>query len=136
MLMSGAVVAAYQLVDAAHKTDTTNTTQEEGNFVVHKIDWTLNGITTITMPNASQPYARTLDVVSNNGTHVVVRFNTATRAIEMSEDSSEYTAITTSNASTTNLQFHYLSAVGSPSGIEASTTIDGVVFYTKEYIRK
>ncbi len=137
MLLSGVVVASYQLIDSARKIDSKNTTEQEGNFVIRKIDWALNGVTTITQPTAGAPYASTLDIVSNLGTHVVVRYNAGTRKIEMSENGAPYQPLTTVNASTTRLQFHYLASNGSAlSGIEASSTIDVFVFYTKKYIRK
>lgn len=137
MLLSGVIVASYQLIDSTRKVDSKNITQQEGNFVIRKIDWALNGMTTVTNPIASVPYASTLDVVSNSATHVVIRFNSVTHKIEMSENGSAYQSLTTDAASTTAIQFHYIPRNGTaPAGMEASTTINGFVFYTKKYIRK
>ena len=137
LLMVGVVVASLQLIEAAQSDVIAQETELEGDFVLHKIGWALNGVTTNTVPNASEPYSSSLEVVSNNGMPIFIQYNAVTKKIEMSEYDREPEPITTDRAQVENIQFHYIKAEGvSPSGVEASTTINGVVFYTKRYIRK
>ena len=136
MCMSGVMGATFELIGSAQKSSGATITQEEGNFVLQKIHWALNGVTTNTLPNFAVPYSQSLDVVSNAGTHVVIRRNPGARVIEMSENGGAYTALTSDYASTTSLQFHFISGSGgAPVGIEASTTINGSIFYAKKYTR-
>src|ERR1041384_4705327 len=50
LLMGTAFVTAYQLIDGTQKLNVKTTTQEEGNFVMRKLDWALSGISGITTP--------------------------------------------------------------------------------------
>lgn len=48
ILMSGAVVASYQLIDSGSRNQTFVTAQEEGTFLNRKINWALTGATAVT----------------------------------------------------------------------------------------
>lgn len=52
ILMGGAVIAAYHLFDAATKVGTRTMLQEEGDFMLSKIDWVLGGAQAVTAPAA------------------------------------------------------------------------------------
>ena len=144
VLMVGAVTTAYQLTQHMGNVSDKNTAGEEGNFVLRKLNWVLTGTSTsatITLPSPSTPYTSSLDLNRADGTHVIVRYNANNSSIELSESggvpSSSYTPLTTVNVKVSQLQFHYLAAFGgSPAGIEASTTINGLVFSEKSYVRQ
>lgn len=141
LIMTGAVATAYQLLSGAGSLATKNTAGEEGNFVLRKLDWALTGTSTlarITSP-ALGAYAGTLSLTRADGNTINFIRKTSGSAgwIEMNESAGAYASTTTSNVTVTSLQFHYIPASGAgPAGIEASTTINGMVFSTKRYIRK
>mgnify|MGYP003386707486 CR=1 FL=1 len=132
LLITGAVVTAYELVRGASLVDAKNTANEEGVFVMRKVAWALSGAQTISSPIT---WGSSLTVSKYDGTTVDMRI-TGT-AIEMRENGASFEPITTSNVTVSGLSFHAVPSVGgSPAGVEASTTINGVVFYTERFIRK
>lgn len=140
LMMTGILLSAYQLIANSSMAEASVTAQEEGNFVLRKISWVLTGtssVAQITTP-ALGAYANTLSLVRGDGTTIDMCLKNQT--IWMRENKtggtcadSSYASTTTSNVQVTSLQFQYSSA---PAGIIASTTISGVVFTTKKYIRK
>ncbi len=52
ILMGGGVVAAYSLFDATTRAGTRTMLQEETDFLLSKIDWTLSGAEAVTAPGA------------------------------------------------------------------------------------
>lgn len=131
LLLTGSVLVIFTLATNSDKLNTDTSVHDEGSFVLRKLDWAFGDLKTLTTPASG--VSPTLSIVRNDGTHVDVRLHTG--AIEMSEDSGvTYRPLTTSNVSVSQLQFEFLS--GTPAGIEASTTINGVVFTTRRYFYK
>lgn len=132
LIMTGALTIAYQLISSSTSLDTRNISVGEGNFVLRKIDWALSGMQSISAPGA---WGSTLSLTRDDGTTVDMRLNAG--KVEMRENGGSYAPLTTSNVAVTSLSFHYIAAAGNvPAGLEASTTINGLVFYTDRYIRK
>jgi hypothetical protein len=140
MLMTGAVVTTYELMLSAGSSNSKNTTGEEGNFVLRKLDWALTGTSTLARITTPVPgaYGDTLTATRADGTSISVRRNVASSSVEISMDGgTTYTPLTTENVSVTNLGFYHIPvAGGTPEGIEASTTIDSLVFSIGRYVRK
>ncbi|MDE2399790.1 MAG: prepilin-type N-terminal cleavage/methylation domain-containing protein [Patescibacteria group bacterium] len=142
LLMGTALVAAYQLIDGSGKLSTKNTTQEEGNFVMRKIDWALTGVQSITTPSSGT--TNNLVVNKYDGNTITIDLTgTNPKKIEIKESTNgnAFLPIITDNVSISNLQFTYLAPTGSaPIGITATFTItkDGVdfPFTITKYIRK
>jgi len=61
LLMSGVIVATYQLLDGGSKNQIATSVQEEGLFMYRKINWALSGAAKVTS-NASN----TLSIVRND----------------------------------------------------------------------
>ncbi len=137
MLMSGVVLASFQLLSSAHLSDKSVRVQQEGDFVLRKLDWVLNGVSVQVVPNKVSPYSSTLQVVSATNASFVVTFAPQPHSITLSQNGAPPVPLTTPNVIVSALQFHYLKAIGAkPEGIEASTTINGADFYIKKYLRK
>ena len=134
LFLVGGILAAYQILQGQGQAATLNTGEDEGGFVVRKIEWALNGAT-ISYPNAATPFDSSLHVLSNGG--IDIRMRLTSGVIEMSENGGvSYFPLTTNNVTVSSLSFHYLAPSGSgPEGIEASTTINGEEFDTVRYIR-
>lgn len=101
------------------------------SLLSQKIIWALSSLGSITTPSSG--YGDSLTIVRNDGTQIDIRL--ASGVVEMRVGGSgSYTALTTSNVQVTSLGFATLS--GTPSGVEASTTINGITYMTRRYLRK
>jgi type II secretory pathway pseudopilin PulG len=129
-IMSGVLLSVYTLLQGGDQFSKRNITANEGSFVNAKIDWALSDLDTISLPASG--YGSTLSIQRNDGTQVDVRL--VSGVVQMSINGGTYTPLTSSNISVTKLGFNTFS--GTPSGVEASTTINGVTFMTRRYIRK
>ena len=139
ILIVGGFVTAYQLIQGSDTLNAKTITQEEGNFVLRKMDWALTGLDSgnppVVVPSVSG-CEDTLKVYKYSYTNNPIEFsrNTASSTIEMREAFGVNIPITTSNASTTCLKFSLIA--GTPSGITATTTINSIDFTITKYIRK
>ena len=50
LLIGGAVIAAYNVIESIGRNNTQATIQQEGNFLLAKINWTLSGISAVNQP--------------------------------------------------------------------------------------
>lgn len=132
ILMTGALLSAWQILQGSAQISGRTVAQDEESFVLHKIDWALAGVKTITSPSIGTPYSSTLSLTKYDGTTVDIRLNNT--VVEMRENGAAYLPISTSNVQVTALSFHYLS--GTPIGIEAAVTINNsFVASTTKYVR-
>ena len=136
--MTGVITTAYQLLEGSDKLNTKAVTEEEGNFVLRKLDWALTGINPATTPViGGSGCFQTLSVTKTDTAinPVFIRLHTLSgiNYVEITERGI-MSDITTNNASTTCLQFGLIS--GTPLGITATTTINGINFTITKYLRK
>ena len=145
LLMGTAFVTAFGLIEGSGKLSAKTTTQEEGNFVLRKINWALTGISNdtadITNPPKVSPYtSNTLSIkkwLTGTKIPVEIDYDAINRRIMMKEGTGSLLPITTNNVKVTNLQFQFISSSGSgPAGITATAIIDGINFSITKYIRK
>jgi len=133
MIMGMALIITFNILDGEGRISASGTAQDEGNFVLRKISWALSGVPAL---SSFGGYPSMLSVIKQDGTQINLRLNSGKIEVRTGV-SGTYLPITTDNVTVSSLQFHYIPASGSgPSGIEASTTINGKVFYTKNYLRK
>lgn len=137
ILIVGGFTTAYQLIQGSDTLSVKTVTQEEGNFLLRKMDWALTGLDSANPP-----------IVVVNGCDSSIRIykyayvknpidfrrNVTSSSIEIQEAGSGYLPVTTSNVKATCLRFQNIS--GTPAGITATTTIDGIDFTITKYIRK
>lgn len=130
LILTGAVVTAYQLAQSSGSVSTNNTLQEEGNFVLMKISWALSGASSFTIPSANE-----LTVTRYDGTTVEIRLSGTT--VEMQEGGGSFMSITTSNVTVSDLVFTDIPASGTgPEGVTATLTAGGMTFTTTKYLRQ
>jgi len=137
LLMGSAFIIAYQLIQGASNLEVKNTVQEEGNFVLRKINWALTGIDPASTPSISGPACeKAISVVRSDGSMspVDIRLNTVDGKIEMRENGGSYSPITTENISVDCLTFTLIA--GAPAGITATARINGLDFIIAKYQRK
>lgn len=146
ILLGSAFVIAYQLIDGSDKLSVKNTIQEEGNFVMRKINWVLTGVQTITTPSAGTPNSNTLTVTKYGNNKVEICLDSKIKIHEgnfVSCTDASYLPLTTDNVTVkaSSLNFQYIPASGSgPFGITATFIItkDGIdfPFTITKYIRQ
>lgn len=136
LIMSGSLLAAYGLIGSASQGSDTTTVVDEGSFVTRKIAWALSGMSAVPAIGGS----------GCNQTLSVTKFGHVDNPIEFRRNSSgniemrqggagSYTPLTTLNVEATCLKFSLFSYSGVPTGVSASTTIDGVEFAVTRYSR-
>lgn len=130
LLMAGVLGAVYQILQASASTSSHNTTQEEGHFLLRKIEWTLTGISSATVVSASE-----LKTTKYDGTAVDIKLSSG--VVTMQEGSGSFLPLSTPNVKVTSLQFVSIPALGTgPAGVSATIVIDGLTFSTTKYLRK
>lgn len=130
LFMSGVLLSVYGMLQSGDQFSNRTAATNEGAFVTAKIDWALRSLTTVTTPSSG--YGTSLSVTRSDGTQVDVRLSSG--VIEMRINGGSYIPLTTNNVTVTSLGFNTIS--GTQTGIEASTTINGISFMTRRYIRK
>jgi prepilin-type N-terminal cleavage/methylation domain-containing protein len=147
ILIGGAFIVAFQLIDSSGKLNAKNTVQSEGNFVMRKLSWALTSVDPGITTTPSLGTTSNLRVTKYDGTKVEICFDSNKIKIHEGTFSSctdsDYLPITTDNVTvkTGSLNFTFIPATGSgPFGITASFTItqNGVdfPFTITKYIRK
>ncbi len=133
ILMTGLFIASQSILQNSNLNTGKIIAQDEINFVMQKINWTLSGTSSIARlitPNVTNQYTNILSLKRSDGIQVDIRYVEASSSIEMREggEMAEYIPLTSQNVSVTNLSFQYSSSIGSTNvySISASTTIDGM----------
>ncbi len=130
LLMGGAMEAAYHLSRSAGGTDAALVPEEEGDFVVRKMDAVFANMSAVSVPN-------THEVVVTNYDGDRTDIQLAGGAILMQENNAPLMALTTENVRASDLVFTYLPSHGSaPAGIAGTTTINGIDFAITRYVHK
>ncbi len=129
ILMVAGFATAYSLIEGGNSLNNKTVTNSELDFVLRKIDWALSDINVITVPSSGM--SSTLSVTKSYGPVIQIRRNN--NKIEMNEGSG-WLPLTTDNVVVSALGFQVIS--GNPSGIIATTTINGIRATTTKYIRK
>lgn len=130
VFMSGVLLSVYGMMQSGDQFTNRNSATNEGTFVTAKLDWVLRSLGSVTTPSSG--YGTSLSVTRSDGTQVDVRLTSG--VIEMRINGGSYVPLTTNNVTVTSLGFNTLS--GTQTGVEASTTINGISFMTRRYIRK
>jgi hypothetical protein len=124
-LMTGVLMSVYGIVESGSITQAKTSTQDEGNFVLRKIEWALGSAESASVSGSY------LSIVRTDGATADFRFSGGN--IEMRVDGGSYERLTSDAVEISGLEFDAIS--GTPSGITASTTLDGVAFTTTRYVR-
>jgi hypothetical protein len=136
MILSGGILASYQLLKSSQQVNSHASIQEEENFVTRKILWAIAGMDPSQTFVPASGSSATLSLTRYDGLQIAIR-RTGT-VIELSENGgSSYLPLTTGNVQATALTFTHIPASGSgPEGITATLTIDGQTVTATRYIRK
>lgn len=132
IIIGGGFVGAYQVISSSDYANRQSVIDEEGNFVIRKIEWALSGTQTINSP-ALGVTGSTLSINKYNfAPNNPVVFDLNMGVVRLKKGSGSPISLTTSNVVVSNLSFTQIAT----SGIRASLTIQGKIFETTKYIRQ
>lgn len=125
LLMTGALLGSYNLVQSSSRTTTSTAAQDEGSFALRKLEWAVAGMTV--QPSLGGSGCNGAISVTKTGAPAAIRFkrDAMTNSIQMCEDSGcAYVPITTDNVSVSCFAVSSLPSVGGgPSGVTATITL-------------
>jgi prepilin-type N-terminal cleavage/methylation domain-containing protein len=150
IIIGGGLVVVYGIIEGTNDNFNRLIVEEEGNFLLRKIDWALTGIEQV-----HDPYGLTL-VVGNR--LCVERFDGTDKIVEFDLDGTENSVrirrastgicagvgdvpLNSANVAVTGLSFTFIpESGGKPAAIHASTTLTNQkytqTFVTTKYLRK
>lgn len=151
LIMGGVVVSAFQVFESTGRSQTRSMIQEEGDFLVGKVDWVLSGIQGINAPatpavGAPCTQSDTLSVTKWDGLIGTVVVNISGGNMVIARNGSSTQPLNNNNTTVTNLLFKHCFAGGNnPESIATSFTVsartpNGMMltkdFFTSDYVRK
>ena len=134
LIMSGAVQAAYQLLESGHRNQIAISTQEEGIFLSRKINWALTGATNVTVNAGKNVLIVTRpDLLSESP--LVVEATTSTMTLKRTGGTAKN--LSGDRFEVTDVSFIKTPATGgAPLSIETKFSINGKAFVFKKYLRQ
>lgn len=131
ILMGGAVVAAFNIFEGAGRQATRTMLEEEGNFLIAKINWAVSGAQSVNEPGSYGSKLSVNKVTSLNSagqpvvTAVTISLPEPGDVLIENGTSGPY-ALNNANVSVARLGFYHVLASGNgidPERVEASTTL-------------
>lgn len=126
-LLTGALIASADLIESAGTSNAHATLQDEGSFVLRKLEWAFSGAKTINIPASGS--SASLRITKYDGTQVDVCLSGGKvrmhegPANTLSCNDSSFNDITTSNVTVSSLIFTATTASGGLLGITSTTTM-------------
>ncbi len=143
LLMGTVFITAYEIISSSRALSTRTEIQNEGNFVIRKINWAMIGVETIITPAITN--SKNLRIIKHDGTKIHICLDKDKIKIHDGNygscNDANYISLTTDNVSVSDLEFEFIPAVGSgPSGVKAKITItknnQDYLFSITKHLRK
>ena len=132
VLMSGALVAVYQLVASGEANLHKVAIQEEGLFINRKISWALSGATAVVAPDAKTLVITRPDL----GAQSPLTFREQSGVLQLARAGSAPLSLTTAQLVVSSTTVTVVPAqAGVPSSVRVMYRIDGVPFTILMYLR-
>lgn len=134
-VMTGALMATYQILSGSQSLDYKNITEEEAGFIISKLNWALNDVSAINSPAANASGA-TLSVTKSGQTIEFARTLTGDD-ITIKKGSAAAVNLNSDWVAITSLNFEHIQNIGSSTSdsIRATFIINGKTFQTTRFIR-
>lgn len=134
-LLGGILQSAFWLIQSAENESATVQTAEEIDFVEHKLDFLLSGISDIQSPTGAQ-ISQTLQVTKYDFAGNPIVITSKNGVLTLSRSGTSAVALTSSNIHIDAANFSYLPAniaAGTSAGIQSVISIDGTVSTSTYY---
>lgn len=135
-IMISALLGAYQIISASEKLSIKSFIEQEGNFILRKIDWVLTGANSISSPPINSSSSVLILEKENLG---VLEFILDNGKIKLSRNGGISNALNSDYFNVSDLFFSYSDpdgAGGGPGEIKMSFKIEGQLFEITKYLRK
>lgn len=145
IIIGGSVTAAYGMFESQGRNQTQSMVQEEGNFILQKIDWALTGATSVTISPSNQLLINRSGITPSENP---ISFYTSGGVMLMQRNGGPITNLSNTNISISNLTFIHTTSnsdgiVPESAGVTftaSSRTQNGLVysevFSNLKYLRK
>ncbi len=130
LLMTGAVIAAYNLLDSGARNEKAVSIQEEGTFLNRKINWALLGATAITAPDENTLSITRPDLGANSP--VIIKENGT--QITMQRGAGDTIILNSDAFPVTNMIF-LIEHSGNATSITVTYKVENTPFIFKSYLR-
>ncbi len=135
VIIGGAMSGVYQLVQSNDANAQKIIVEQEGNFLLRKIDWALSNVANVTVP-AEAASGQTLKIDKVNYTQNPIEFNLAGSNLELKKGGGSAVALNSSYTLLSDLLFEHLPPSGAkPAAIKTSFKLNGQSFSTTKYFR-
>jgi len=136
IIIGGAMAGVYQLVQSSDANAQKIIVEQEGNFLLRKIDWALSNVASVSAP-AEGANGQTLKINKENYAQNPIQFNLAGSTLELAKGDGAPVALNSSYTVLSDLLFEHLPPSGAkPAAIKTSFKLNGQSFSTTKYLRK
>jgi type II secretory pathway pseudopilin PulG len=131
ILMSGVLVAVYQLIDGGVHNAHSVAIQEEGLFINRKMSWALSGASAVNAPDA-----KTLEITRPDlGAQSPIRISEDSGMMRLARGSAAPLPLTTSELVVSSTTITIIPSTGGiPASVRVSYQVEGVPFVFKSYL--
>lgn len=138
LIMSGSLLAAHNIIESSRKLEDKIVASAEGEFILKKIDWALNGAQTIYSPvSGATGTLLSVDKPSLPGSENPLVFYASSSAVEMTRGANAANLLSTENVEIENLVFEHIPPdADKPRAITVTFTLNDLEFEMTRYVRK
>ncbi len=129
-ILTGTMLAVYGMLESGSSLLEKTATEDEGFFIMHKLDWMLSDLKSIDSPASGSDDS--LTITQNDNTKFTVWLEDGVVIMCEGASCANRDDLTTENVEVSALTFARVS--GTPAGIKATATIDGIDFSTTHYL--
>ncbi len=130
-IIGGAVAVSFNIIEGSFRLDRKTVIQEEGSFVVRKIEWALSSASDVDTSVVGE-----LRIIRHDGLAIVIKREQ--KNLSMSEDGGDtFLPLTSDRVSVSDFIIENASTTGAgPRGVEITLVIDDATFSTSYYLRQ
>jgi len=137
ILMSGMVLAAYQLLQSGDRNQIAVSIQEEGTFLTRKINWALSNADNASVDSTNALVIHRPDLISVNQEYIVISGDDNTGAMSLARGSGEAARLNSEAMPVKALSFTVDPAEGGrPAAVSTAFQILGKPFVFKRFLRQ
>lgn len=136
MIIGMILVSVYQLIIGNERIVQKNIIEEEANFLLKKIEWGLNGVSSINSP-APGASSSALSINKLNYFYNPVIFDADSGNLRVKKGSGNPAILNSQNVSVNNVKFQRIAAIGNaPEAVKIIINVNQRPYQTTIYLKK